>query len=226
MRERFVGREVITIPLSDLQNATVQSESTYLNRQAGRVAYYWVLLNTQTGSIRLTVDNLSNRVQQQAIATQINTFIKSQSERSLRVQQKGMELNWFAILVVVPLSLMPVLAPLIIMSLASLYMLRSTTCTLDKALGTITVEHQGLKTFDNKEFKGFFDKIIIQHSIEEIAEVQVEALPGNNRYWNLVAVLKTGKRLPLIWMATPGKEEKQAMANHIRQFLNLAAIDR
>lgn len=223
VRSRFVGREVITFPLRDLQNATVQSKSRFLNRQAGRVTYYRVLLNTQTGSIRLTVDNLSNRAEQQTLATQINTFINSPAKPFLKVQQKGSTLDWFVILVFVPLSLMPILVPLVIMFPVSLYLLRSTICTLDKALGTITVEHQGLKTFGNKEL---FDSKIIQHSIEEIAEVQVEAFPGNERYWNLVAVLKTGKRLPLIWMATPGKEQKQAMANRIRRFLNLATIDR
>lgn len=221
VRSRFVGREVITIPLRDLQNATVQSQSRYLNRQAGRVAYYWVLLNTQTGSIRLNVDDLSNRIEQEVTATQINTFIKNPGQPFLKVQQKGMGLDWFA-LVFIPISLIPVLAPLILMPLV-LLSCGNITCTLDKVLGTITVKIPAVKMFGNIEF---FKSIVIQRSIEEIAEVQVEAFRGNERYWNLVAVLKTGKRLPLTGIPTPGKEDKQAMANRIRRFLNLTIIDK
>jgi hypothetical protein len=79
--------------------------------------------------------------------------------------------------------------------------------------------------FGNKKSKGFFETTNIL-PIELIAEVKVEAVRGNDQVWNLVAMLKTGRRLPLIWIATPGKEEKQAMANRINQFLNLPAIDK
>lgn len=112
---------------------------------------------------------------------------------------------------------MPILAPLIILSLASIYSLRSTTCTFDKTLGTITIEHQGLKTFWNENLL----KKTIQKSIEQIDKIELEAFPGSDRYWNIVAVLKNGERLPLIWMVSPGKEEKQVVAKRIQQFLDL-----
>lgn len=215
VRFRLIGRNVITIPLSDLQSAVLQSGSRYLNRQAGNVSYYWVELNTKNGPIRLTEDDLDEREQQVAIATQINAFIKTPNEL-LQIEQKGRGLEWVLIILFVPLSLMPILFPLCLMSILSLYLLRSTRCTFDKTLGTLTVEHQALK------LKGieFFSNILIQHSLEEITAVQVDAFKGNAKFWNLVVVLNTGQRISLIWMPTPGKEEKQVMAHRIRQFLD------
>lgn len=219
VRSRFVGPEAIEFPLNDLQSATLESESRYLNRQAGKKVYSRVLLNTKTGSINLTVDDLENGAEQEKIATQINTFIKSPTQPFLKVQQKGMPLDWMMILVFITLSLIPILLPFYIL----LFALGTTTCTLDKTLGKFKLQHQWFKIFANKEL---FKSIIIEYPLAEIAEVEVEALPKNHRCWYIVAVMKSGKRLPIFWLATPGKEEKQAMANRIRRFLNLAAIDR
>ncbi|HEY9762970.1 MAG TPA: hypothetical protein V6D07_10615 [Trichocoleus sp.] len=215
VRDRLFGQRVTTIPLDSL-NAAIVKSSSHTFQRGGTVAFYSVQLETKKGPIQFTQSDSHESARQDAIASQINTFIKSPNQ-PLQIEQEGKDPDWILIILFVPLSLVPILVPLLIMSVASLYLLRSAHCTFDKTSETITIEYSAISIAG----KSFFGSIRNQHALEEITAVQVDPFQGNSKYWNLVVLLKSGKRMSLTWLPTPGKEEKQVMAHRIRQFLNL-----
>ncbi|HEY9881796.1 MAG TPA: hypothetical protein V6D29_25320 [Leptolyngbyaceae cyanobacterium] len=215
VRHRLLGQSVTTIPLDTLEAAVVRSSSHTFQR-GGTVAFYSVQLETQKGPVQFTQNDAKESGRQDAIASEINTFIKNPNQ-PLQIEQEGQGIDWIVFILFVPLSLLPILVPLLIMSVASLYLLRSAHCTLDKTSETITIEYSAIRIAG----RSFFGSIRSQHALEEITAIQVDPFQGNSKYWSLVVVLKSGKRISLTWMPTPGKEEKQVMAHRIRQFLDL-----
>lgn len=215
VRHRLLRQGVTTIPLDTLEAAVVKS-SSHTFKRGGTVAFYSVQLETPKGPIQFTQNDAKESGRQDAIASEINLFLKHPNQ-PLQIEQEGQGVDWIVFILFVPLSLLPILIPLLILSVASLYLLRSAHCTLDKTSGTITTDYPAIKIAG----RSFFGSIHSQDPLEDITAVKVDPFRANSKYWNLVVVLKSGKRISLTWLPTPGKEEKQVMARRIRRFLNL-----
>lgn len=85
------------------------------------------------------------------------------------------------------------------------------TCTFDQERDRMTIKRQSL-----------FGKKILNHSINEISDVEVEHSSGNaGSVYRVTLILSYGKNVPLTRSYTSGFEEKQRIAELINNFLNL-----
>lgn len=85
------------------------------------------------------------------------------------------------------------------------------TCTFDKERDRMTIKRQY-----------WFGEKILNHSINEISDVEVEYSSGNGgSVYRVTLILSSGEQLPLTRSYTSGIEEKQRIAELIKNFLNL-----
>lgn len=86
------------------------------------------------------------------------------------------------------------------------------TCTFDKERSRMTIKRQH-----------WFGEKILEHSINEISDVQIEHTSSSegSRIYRVTLILSSGEKLPLTRSYTSGIEEKQYIANLIKYFLNL-----
>ncbi|RCJ22564.1 hypothetical protein A6S26_20690 [Nostoc sp. ATCC 43529] len=222
VRVRRIGKEIINIPVNDLQSATVITKTVFVKKKFQQketsYSYYYVLFNKKWGSIRFTLHEFNNEDEQKSHASKINYFIHNQNENYLSIEQKFMQPNWtfiqvFWLMIFSLPGLAMVAFILTIMFLAMLYALRITTCTFDKTTGMMTLKHQALRKI--------FDSIVIQCSLEEIKDIQIKTFSGKGNSWKIELILEQSKAISLNWMETPDREEKLIAAECIRQFLNL-----
>lgn len=100
---------------------------------------------------------------------------------------------------------------LFFLSLLTMALSSVKTFTFDKERDRMTIKRQY-----------WFGKKILNHSINEISDVEVEYSSGNaGSVYRVTLILSSGEKLPLTRSYTSGIEEKQYIANLVKGFLNL-----
>jgi hypothetical protein len=189
--------------ISGLQRAI---EETKADKDENGISYrYGVLLQTIEGNVPFTeyyFGNKYNYEERQELISQINAFIENPSQTSLRVQQDD-RLFGFVGFCISGFFFFP---SLLIMALSPVI-----TCTFDKELDRMTIKRQR-----------WFGEKILEHSINEISDVNVEDSSTDDGWvYRVTLTLSSGENVSLTRSYTSGFEEKQYIAKLIKSFLNL-----
>ena len=163
-------------------------------------AAFRVVLVTNQGEVPFTEYYSSGENGKQEIATQISTFLGNSQASSLTLQQDD---RWFMLMiggvfVVVGLAVAVVMGEIIV-------------CEFNKDSGSLTLKrHSVLGTK------------VIERRIRDIEDVRIEESHGSDSSTYRVSLVFTmGDRLPLASYYSSGRQSKQAIADHLCQFLNL-----
>lgn len=181
--------------LNQLQGAKVEKV------KIENASSYQVVLLSSSSEIPFTsYPNIIGDYQAEAaIVLRINTYLNNPKETFLRVQEDH---RWFNFIV---WGLLAFLFFLLIGLPAVV------TCTLDKTLNLLTIER-----------RNFFSAKVHEHSLQEIADVQVEEHNGSeDTNYRISFVLTSGECIPLTKYYSSDWRNKQEWANYIRRFLNL-----
>lgn len=186
------------ISLNQLQGAKVKKV------KIEDASSYQVLLLTSSGEIPFTsYPNIIGDYQAEAaIVSRINTYLNNPKETFLRVQEDH---RWFNFIVWGLLAFLFFL----LLGLPAVV-----TCTLDKTLNIMTIER-----------RNFFSAKVHEHSLQEIADVQVEEYNGSeDTTYRISFLLTSGECIPLTKYYSSDWKNKHEWANYIRNFLNLGNI--
>jgi hypothetical protein len=163
-------------------------------------AAFRVVLVTNQGEVPFTDYYSSGENGKQEIATQISTFLGNSQASSLTLQQDD---RWFMLMiggvfVVVGLAVAVVMGEIVV-------------CEFDRSSGNLTLKrHSVLGTK------------VIERRIRDIEDVRIEESHGSDSSTYRVSLVFTmGDRLPLASYYSSGRQSKQAIADHLCQFLNL-----
>jgi hypothetical protein len=161
---------------------------------------YRVVVLISDGEVPFTSYSSSlGKDEKQAIASQINDFIRTPKETTLMVQEDDRRL------------LYPVGGICFAVGFVAISMGQLVTCLFDKSLGSFTLKRQGL-----------FGTEVIEHQIREIANVQMEEFTDSDgSTYRVSIVLTSGNCLPLTSYYSSGRKSKQETTERICTFLNL-----
>jgi hypothetical protein len=155
-----------------------------------------LVIRTSNNKISFGSASSFGESQKQEIASDINDFITNPKIPSLREQyDERLPSFLFGGIFVTVFFVIVYSSPVV-------------TYVFDKTLNTLTISPRDL-----------FGKKVIQARLSEIEDVQVET--GSDDTYRVSIVLVSGKRLPLTLYYSSGRESKQQIALHIKNFLNL-----
>ncbi|MEG4409044.1 hypothetical protein [Microcoleus sp. MON2_D5] len=186
VRSNLLGSKIQEIELASLQGAKVQ-RCGYKTR---------VVLLTSVGYVPFTA-NSPNWGSQDAVASDINFFVKNAKDRLLRLSQEDRWLGWTG--------------GIFLLAAAAVIVLRNNeTYSFDGNLNTLTVKQQGL-----------FARKVIEYSLCEIYGVEVDRTKDLDKdIWYEVRLLVCGgSRISLPRTMSPYEQEKIAKAinNYLHQ---------
>ncbi len=195
----FVMSKIFIISINDLKGAEVvmahtrQMDSFFILRP-----HYRVILLTPTEKIPLTLYGTTNHETQDAIAAEINAYIKNPDETSLLIKRDNRWLIYILGGIFIVVGVFAELSKII-------------TVTFDKVVGELKIERQGL-----------LGSQVIEHPLEDIIGVKL----NTSSYFNsktilhqVVLELRTDENILLTSNSSMGKARKQRMVDEIRHFL-------
>lgn len=198
----WLGTEANRIIFSEVQQATLEMKAeSYSYTQL--VSYRAILL-TEKGNIPITESYVSIKTRayenMRNLVAQINEFIKNYDAVSFRVQYEDKISGYTGFVIAVGFWL---IAWLVIVTAPFI------NCSFDKQVDGIILERRNL-----------FGKKAVRCKLSDIKTVNVESYSeeGNATY-RINLLLISGENLPLTQSLTSGWQEKQQIAEQIRQFL-------
>ncbi|MEG4230148.1 hypothetical protein QUA35_28620 [Microcoleus sp. N9_B2] len=185
VRSNLLGSKIQEIELASLQGAKVQ-RCGYKTR---------VVLLTSVGNVPFTA-NSTNWGTQDAVASDINFFVKNAKDRLLRLSQDDRWLGWTGVI--------------FLLAAAAVIVLRNNeTYSFDGMLNTLTVKQQGLLA-----------RKVIEYSLCEIYGVEVDQTKDlqNDTWYEVRLLVCGGSRISLPNTMNLYQQEKIAKA--INNYLN------
>ncbi len=185
VRSNLLGSKIQEIELASLQGAKVQ-RCGYKTR---------VVLLTSVGNVPFTA-NSTNWGNQDAVASDINFFVKNAKDRLLRLSQDDRWLGWTGVI--------------FLLAAAAVIVLRNNeTYSFDGMLNTLTVKQQGLLA-----------RKVIEYSLCEIYGVEVDRTKDlqNDTWYEVRLLVCGGSRISLPNTMNLYQQEKIAKA--INNYLN------
>ncbi|MEG3986403.1 hypothetical protein QUA20_06755 [Microcoleus sp. Pol7_A1] len=186
VRSNLLGSNIKEIQLTSLRGAKVQ-RCGYKSR---------VVLLTSVGNVPFTA-NSTNWGNQDAVASDINFFVKNAKHRLLRLSQDDRWLGWTG-------------GIFLLAALAAIVLRKNETYSFDGTLNTLTVKQRGLLA-----------RKVIQYSLCEIYAVEVDRTKDRDHdIWYEVRLLACGgSRISLPRTMNPYQQAKIAKAinNYLHQ---------
>ncbi|MDZ8089372.1 MAG: hypothetical protein RMY16_28040 [Nostoc sp. DedQUE12b] len=169
---------------------------------------YQLFLSTDLGNIPFK--NLSSYTKNHkldklySIAASIKYFIENPSEKTLSVLQNDSDGVYAGFKITIFFGLLA----LLIIALGKV-----TDCKFDKETNTMTMSRH--------QWFGKLGKEVIQHSLNEIKDVKLEHIEGEEGGWlyRVTFVLKSDEIIPLTQVYSSVYQEKQQLVNCIKTFL-------
>lgn len=192
------GVEISQILIPELQEAKMQTYTvTYSDDPDRTYPKYKVILITNTDEIAF--DFSPYKSIEQLMVSDINAFVSNSMETYFEIAADHRGSSYFILILAIVFVLFALLG---VSSIARVPL--DVACTFDKTLNRMTLKYSDTK--------------VLQHSLNEIADVQVQEWEETYRV-NLTLV--SGKSLPLTYNYSSGRKEKQQLAECIREFLSL-----
>ncbi|MEP6541345.1 hypothetical protein NDI47_04015 [Microcoleus vaginatus GB1-A2] len=186
VRSNLLGSNIQDIELASLRGAKVE-RCGYKTR---------VVLLTSVGNVPFTA-NSTNWGNQDAVASDINFFVKDAKDRLLRLSQHEHWLGWTG-------------GIFLLAAVGAIVLRNNETYSFNGTLNTLTIKQRGL-----------FARKVIQYSLCEIYGVEVERTKDrDNDIWYEVRLLVSGgSRISLPNTMSPYEQEKIAKAinNYLHQ---------
>ena len=186
VRSNLLGSNIQDIQLASLRGAKVE-RCGYKTR---------VVLLTSVGNVPFTA-NSTNWGTQDAVASDINFFVKNAKDRLLRLSQDEHWLGWTG-------------GIFLLAGIAVIVLRNNETYSFDGTLNTLTVKQRGLLA-----------RKVIQYSLREIYGVEVDRTKDreNDTWYEVRLLVSGGSRISLPNTMSPYEQEKIAKAinNYLHQ---------
>lgn len=192
------GAELSQTLISELQGAKMESYTVTSSDDYDRTySIYKVILITNTGEVPF--DSSLYESIEQLMVSDINAFVSNAMENSFEIAADHRGSSYFLLIFASVFVLFGLLGVLSIARVPP-----DVACTFDKTLNRMTLKYS--------------DTMVLQHSLDEIADVRVQEWEDSYR---VNFILISGKSLPLTYNYSSGRKEKQQIAECIREFISL-----
>ena len=199
-RSHFLMSKTIIVSINDLKGSeVVMTQTRQMDGFFILKSYYRVILIIPTKRIPLTVYGTTTPDQQEAIATNINTFLKNKTKTSLFIERDQRWLIYLVGGIFIVVGLLAELSKII-------------TVTFDKILGTLTIAREG-----------FLRTEVFEFPMEDIIGIKLKSASLFNSekagsHYQIALELKANKELPLTRKST-FKTKKEKIIKEITNFL-------